>query len=81
MSLHVLTGAAVTSRKRAVLRAETPVKRNGKPLTVYLNDDLSQALATTCEKRKVHKSDIVRVAVERLLNDLESGQLELPLGI
>jgi predicted DNA-binding protein len=57
------------------------VKRNGKPLTVYLDDNLSQALAITCEKRKVHKSDIVRVAVERLLNDLESGQLELPLGI
>jgi hypothetical protein len=64
-----------------MLRAETRVKRNGKPLTVYLNDDLSRALATTCEKRKVRKSDIVRVAVERLLNDLESGQLELPLGI
>jgi hypothetical protein len=48
---------------------------------VYLNDELSLALTATCEKRKVRKSDIVRVAVERLLNDLESGQLELPLGI
>lgn len=81
MSLHVLTGATVATRKRSVVRAETTVKRNGKPLTVYLNDDLSQALTTTCEKRKVHKSDIVRVAVERLLNQLEAGQLELPLGI
>jgi len=71
----------VATQKRAVQRLETPTKRNGKPLTVYLNDNLSLALATTCEKRKVHKSDIVRVAVERLLNDLESGQLELPLGI
>lgn len=71
----------MATQKRAVQRLETPTKRNGKPLTVYLNDNLSLALATTCEKRKVHKSDIVRVAVERLLNDLESGQLELPLGI
>lgn len=81
MSLHVLTGAKVATRKRGQLRAVTTVKRRGKPLTVYLNDDLSLALATTCEKRKVHKSDIVRVAVERFLNELESGQLELPLGI
>lgn len=81
MSLHVLTGATVATRKLSAPRTEASVKRSGKPLTVYLNDDLSQALATTCERRKVHKSDIVRVAVERLLNDLESGQLELPLGI
>ena len=81
MLLHVLTGAIVSTGKRRVVRAETTVKRTGKPITVYLNDDLSHALTTTCEKRKVHKSDIVRVAVERLLNDLEGGQLELPLGI
>lgn len=71
----------MATRKRSKVRAVTTVKRRGKPLTVYLKDDLSQALTTTCEKRKVHKSDIVRVAVERLLNDLEGGQLELPLGI
>lgn len=81
MLLHVLTGATVATRKRNVVRPMTTAKRNGKPLTVYLKDDLSRALTTTCEKRKVHKSDIVRVAVERLLNDLEAGQLELPLGI
>jgi metal-responsive CopG/Arc/MetJ family transcriptional regulator len=56
-------------------------KRNGKPLTVWLNEDLSNALATASERRKVDKSEIVRVAVKRLLNDLETGQLELPLGI
>jgi hypothetical protein len=71
----------VASRKRNVVRAESNVKRNGKPITVYLNDELSHALTITCKKRKVHKSDIVRVAVERLLNQLEAGQLELPLGI
>ena len=71
----------MATRKRGLVKAVTTVKRRGKPLTVYLNDDLSLALATTCEKRKVHKSVIVRVAVERLLNQLEAGQLELPLGI
>jgi hypothetical protein len=81
MSLHVLTGVEVANPKHDLVKEVIPVKRRGKPLTVYLNDDLSLALATTCEKRKVHKSDIVRVAVERLLNELESGQLELPLGI
>jgi hypothetical protein len=29
----------------------------------------------------VGKSSIIRLAVERLLTELESGQLELPLGI
>jgi hypothetical protein len=71
----------VATRKRTTVRAVAKVKRKGKPLTVYLNDDLSLALAKTCEKRKVDKSVVVRVAVERLLNDLEAGQLELPLGI
>jgi transcriptional regulator NrdR family protein len=81
MSLHVLTEATVATRKRTSVRAVAKVKRNGKPLTVYLNDKLSLALATACEKRRVDKSVVVRVAVERLLNDLEAGQLELPLGI
>jgi hypothetical protein len=71
----------VATRKRDLPGRTAKTKRSGKPLTVYLNDDLSQALSSACEKRKVPKSDLVRVAVERLLNDLEAGQLELPLGI
>jgi predicted DNA-binding protein len=62
-------------------RMVSAVKRNGKPYTVYLSDDLSRALSEASEKRKVDKSAIVRVAIERLLNDLENGQLQLPLGI
>jgi hypothetical protein len=69
---------AIAKQPRAKM---TPVKRRGKPFTVYLNDDLSRALTSVSEKRKVNKCDIVRVAVQRLLNDLETGQLELPLGI
>jgi predicted DNA-binding protein len=63
------------------MRTVTTVKRNGKPYTVYLSDDLSRALSEASEKRKVDKSAIVRIAIERLLNDLENGQLQLPLGI
>jgi hypothetical protein len=71
----------VDTRKNLKARSLTSPKRRGKPLTVYLADDLSHALAVVSKKRMVHKSVIVRVAVERLLNDLEMGQLELPLGI
>jgi predicted DNA-binding protein len=71
----------VATRKPEQITALTAAKRTGKPLTVYLADDLSSALAAASKKRMVHKSVIVRVAVERLLNDLEAGQLELPLGI
>jgi len=74
-------GANVATRKPEKITALTAAKRTGKPLTVYLADDLSSALAAASKKRMVHKSVIVRVAVERLLNDLEAGQLELPLGI
>lgn len=69
------------SPKTRKITAISVAKRTGKPLTVYLADDLSSALAAASKKRMVHKSVIVRVAVERLLNDLEAGQLQLPLGI
>ena len=74
-------GCRVPSPKARKVTAITAAKRTGKPLTVYLADDLSSALAAASKKRMVHKSVIVRVAVERLLNDLEAGQLQLPLGI
>ncbi len=71
----------MATRKARKLVPIPPVKRTGKPFTVYLADDLSSALAAVSKKRMVHKSVIVRVAVERLLNDLEAGQLQLPLGM
>ena len=81
MSLRVATENKLSIPKSRKLSAIPPAKRTGKPLTVYLADDLSHALAAVSKKRMVHKSVIVRVAVERLLNDLEAGQLQLPLGI
>ncbi|WP_263408831.1 ribbon-helix-helix domain-containing protein [Terriglobus tenax] len=63
------------------MRTLTAAKRNGKPYTLYLSDELSSALASASERRKIDKSVIVRIAIEKLLNELESGQLQLPLGI
>ena len=56
-------------------------KRSGKPLTVYFSDNLSDALKSASEERRVHKSELVRFAVERLLEELANGQLQLPLGL
>jgi hypothetical protein len=69
----------VAPRKRNSVT--TAIKRNGIPYTVYLSADLSGALKKASVERRVHKSEIVRLAVERLLNKLDAGQLELPLGL
>ena len=71
--------ARPTGVKTAPISSGT--RRSGKPLTVYFSDDLSQALKSASEERRVHKSEIVRFAVERLLEQLSNGQLELPLGL
>ncbi len=71
----------MAARKRTEVGTSATVKRNGKPFTVYLSVDLSNALRDASVERRVHKSEIVRLAVERLLNDLAAGQLELPLGL
>lgn len=55
-------------------------KRKGKPLTVYFDKALAQRLTMVAQERRVPKASVVRFAVERLLNQLSSGQLELPLG-
>ncbi len=76
-----MCGVAVPIRKISKSREQPVAKRSGKPLTVYLSAELSEALRAASMERRVHKSEIVRVAVQRLLNDLASGQLELPLGL
>jgi len=57
------------------------INRSGVPITVYLDKSLNNRLNATSKERHVGKSSIIRLAVERLLTQLESGQLELPLGI
>lgn len=64
--------------KRA--RKKVP-KRKGKPLTVYFDQALAHRLHDVSQERRVAKANVVRFAVERLLNQLTTGQLELPLGL
>jgi hypothetical protein len=56
-------------------------KRNGIAHTVYFSKALTASLNDAALSRRVGKSTIVRIAVEQLLKKLESGQLELPLGL
>jgi len=56
-------------------------KRKGKALLVYFPKEEAERLSIVARERRVAKAELVRVAVGRLLNDLNSGQLELPLGL
>jgi predicted DNA-binding protein len=51
------------------------------PVTLYIDAELNKRLNATSKERHVGKSSIVRLAIERFLTQLESGQLELPLGL
>ena len=55
--------------------------RKGKGILVYFPKEEADRLSSVARERRVAKATLVRVGVERLLNALESGQLELPLGI
>jgi hypothetical protein len=56
-------------------------KRSGIPLVVYFEDGLARKLEAVARERSVPKAALVRIAVGRLLIQLGSGQLELPLGV
>jgi Ribbon-helix-helix domain len=58
-----------------------PPVRNGVPLTVYFSDHQTARLNEVSEQRRVPKAELLRVAVDLLLDQLASGQLQLPLGI
>lgn len=60
---------------------KSPPKRRGVPLTVYLSSELSDAVATVSRERRVDKATLVRAALERLLQQLADGQMNLPLGL
>ena len=55
--------------------------RRGVPFTMYFSPEQAEALAAVCRERRVSKSTLVRFAVERLLEQLENGQLHLPFGV
>src|SRR5262249_16727593 len=54
--------------------------RSGIPCTVYLSDEISAALNAILSQRTVDKSDLVKAAIQRLLDDIANGQLDLPPG-
>jgi hypothetical protein len=82
-SLRVITCNGLTkTRQTAAPKVPRPKSnRTGVPVTLYLSPDLNKRLNATSTERHVGKSSIIRLAVERLLAQLESGQLDLPLGI
>ncbi len=55
--------------------------RKGVPFTVYFSPEQAKALAAISRDRRVSKATVVRFAVERLLEQIGSGQLDLPLGV
>jgi hypothetical protein len=64
-----------------VVEGPKPAVRSGKPLTVYFSGELAESLNRVSTTRHVSKAALVRLAVERLLHQLQDGQLHLPLGI
>jgi hypothetical protein len=55
--------------------------RKGTPLLVYFPKEDAARLSSVARERRIAKTELVRVAVLRLLNQLNSGQLDLPLGL
>jgi len=48
---------------------------------MYFSPEQAEALATISRERRVSKSVIVRFALERLIEQLENGQLKSPFGM
>jgi transposase len=56
-------------------------QRKGVAFTMYFSVEQAQELSTISRERKVSKSVILRFALERLLEQIKSGQLKLPFGM
>jgi hypothetical protein len=56
-------------------------RRRGKPFMVYLTHEQSAQLKSIARDRHVSRAAVVRFAIDQLLKQLSSGQLELPLGL
>jgi hypothetical protein len=57
------------------------MRRRGKPLTVYFTPEQVAQLDAVAKQRQISKSTLMRFAVDRLLEQLRGGQLDLPLGL
>jgi len=62
-------------------KLDTESVRRGVPFTIYFSVEQAQALASLSRDRRVSKSTILRFALERLFEQLKSGELKLPFGI
>jgi hypothetical protein len=68
--------------KRTVQKQEAKkVGRTGKALNIYLPTVQAGRLHALAKERHVPMSNIVRFALDRLFQDLDGGQLDLPLGL
>jgi acyl-ACP thioesterase len=65
-------------RKQKVVRKEV---RSGTPLTIYFSTEQAEVLQSVAQERQVAKATLVRYAVDQLLRQFRSGQLQLPLGL
>ncbi len=59
---------------------KVPVRR-GTPLTVYFSDAQTIQLNNLSRERRVPKAELLRIAVDLLVDQINGGQLRLPLGI
>jgi DNA-binding LacI/PurR family transcriptional regulator len=55
--------------------------RSGTPLTVYFSDDQMERLNRISTQRKVPKSELLRLAVDLLLERINNGQMELGIEL
>lgn len=79
MYSHVITeGGYVPKQTRG--NAKVPSRR-GTPLTVYFSDEQTIQLNNISRQRRVPKAELLRIAVDLLVNQLNDGQLQLPLGV
>ncbi len=63
------------------IRRENPSRRSGSPFTLYLRRDQAARLERLARGRHVAKSELVRVAIDRLLAELEKGHSAKPIGL
>lgn len=62
-------------------RSRGTTTRSGRPHTIYFTDQQTYALDSLASERRVTKTQLVKFAVDLMLDRMRHGQLELPLGV
>jgi hypothetical protein len=55
--------------------------RSGKPHTIYFTPEQTIALDSLAARRRITKTELVKFAVDQMLDRIINGQLQLPLGV